>query len=29
MNLYIKRIPDIKKEFSLDDIEQLGFHPIR
>jgi hypothetical protein len=29
MNLYVKRIPDIKKVFSFDDIEQLGFYPIR
>jgi len=29
MNLYIKRIPDIKKIFSFDNIEQLGFYPIR
>jgi hypothetical protein len=28
-NLYVKRIPDIKKIFSFDDIEQLGFYPIR
>ena len=28
-NLYIKHIPDIKKVFSFDDIEQLGFYPIR
>jgi len=29
MNLYVKRIPDIKRVFSFDDIEQLGFYPIR
>jgi len=29
MNLYAKRIPDIKKVFSFDNIEQLGFYPIR
>jgi hypothetical protein len=28
-NLYVKCIPDIKKVFSFDDIEQLGFYPIR
>jgi hypothetical protein len=28
-NLYVKRIPDIKKIFSFDNIEQLGFYPIR
>ena len=28
-NLYVKHIPDIKKVFSFDDIEQLGFYPIR
>jgi len=29
MNLYVKRVPDIKRVFSFDDIEQLGFYPIR
>jgi hypothetical protein len=29
MNLYVKRIPDIKNVFSFDNIEQLGFYPIR
>jgi hypothetical protein len=29
INLYIKRIPNIKKVFSFDDLEQLGFYPIR
>jgi len=29
MNLYVKRIPNIKKVFSFDNIEQLGFYPIR
>jgi hypothetical protein len=28
-NFYVKRIPDIKKVFSFNDIEQLGFYPIR
>jgi hypothetical protein len=28
-NLYVKRIPDIKKVFSFDNIQQLGFYPIR
>jgi len=28
-NLYIKSIPNIKKILSFDDIEQLGFYPIR
>jgi hypothetical protein len=28
-NLYVKLIPDIKKVFSFDNIEQLGFYPIR
>ena len=28
-NLYVKRIPDIKTVFSFDNIEQLGFYPIR
>ena len=28
-NLYVKHIADIKKVFSFDDIEQLGFYPIR
>ena len=28
-NLYVKYIPDIKNVFSFDDIEQLGFYPIR
>ena len=27
MNLYIKRIPDIKKIFYFDDLKQLGFLP--
>jgi L-fucose mutarotase/ribose pyranase (RbsD/FucU family) len=29
MNLYVKCIPDIKKVFSFDNIEQLGFYPLR
>jgi len=29
MNFYVKRIPDIKKVFSFDNIEQLGLYPIR
>jgi hypothetical protein len=29
INLYVKRIPNIKKVFSFDDLEQLGFYPIR
>jgi hypothetical protein len=28
-NLYVKSILDIKKVLSFDDIEQLGFYPIR
>jgi len=28
-NLYVKRISDIKKVFSFDNIEHLGFYPIR
>jgi len=28
-NLYVKCIPDIKKIFSFDNIEQLSFYPIR
>ena len=28
MNLYVKRIPNIKKSISFNDIEQLGFYPI-
>ena len=28
-NLYVKRIPDIKKVFSFDNIQQLGFYSIR
>jgi hypothetical protein len=30
MNLYVKGIPDIKKKvFFVDNIEQLGFTPLR
>jgi hypothetical protein len=29
INLYVKCIPNIKKVFSFDDLEQLGFYPIR
>ena len=29
MNLYVKYIPDIKKVFAFDNIERLGFYPIR
>jgi len=28
-NLYVKRILDIEKVFSFDNIEQLGFYPKR
>ena len=29
MNLYVKRIPDIKKIFYFDNIEHLGFYLIK
>jgi hypothetical protein len=29
MNLYVKYIPNIKKVFSFDNIEQLGIYPLR
>jgi hypothetical protein len=29
INLYVKHILNIKKVFSFDDLEQLGFYPIR
>ena len=29
MNLYIKCIPNIKKVFSFDNIEHLGFYSLR
>ena len=28
-NLYVKRIPDFKKIYFIDNIEQLGFYLIR
>ena len=29
MNFYVKHIPDIQKVFFVDNIEQLGFTPLR